>query len=488
MTMRRPAPPRSAAQQQALTARAEKGKRLLKRGLAAFKSQWMGVDPETGELGEVAFSNLKKAWDGKPASSRRRLGLVDNTLALGTLPSELAPMFAEIAGGDLLRGLNPFPFTVNRTADAGVPPSVEELARGSDLANAYSEAEPEGTQDQLRELVEFAPPQWAEEAANRAGRARTLANQSLGLSDLPEDLADAGVDAGATMLAQLPVPAAWMRRLRGIRAAAESKTVPEALRSVLSAPAEYLSPTINPTVSNYAAGTAFGTISNYLGAEQGPDPDAEEAGYAAGGTVDVAGLLAAANRTRQSLGLAPVSTLAELRDSSFERVSTPQPFGSAPPRNNNLMFLNPPSGTERSQTVPTGFVPQPNQIPTNPQPAQLSDDLPLGNDVMQPMNAIDVGSGEVTPVGLNGLPGPAAYGNPQFMQPLQRGQAPPRPAPVNLQTQNAGIYGPRSGSTAPPRRISDPSDPQWWLTYGFGPEQNFYSSNTLPNSGVPGGG
>lgn len=56
-------------------------KDLPAHALSGLASQYMGVDPETGEVGETAWHNLKASWDGHP-ERKRMPGLVTDTMSL----------------------------------------------------------------------------------------------------------------------------------------------------------------------------------------------------------------------------------------------------------------------------------------------------------------------------------------------------------------------------------------------------------------------
>lgn len=52
--------------------------------ISGLMSQYMGLDPETGEVGEAAWHNLKASWDGHP--ERKRVpGLVSDTLSMANM-------------------------------------------------------------------------------------------------------------------------------------------------------------------------------------------------------------------------------------------------------------------------------------------------------------------------------------------------------------------------------------------------------------------
>ena len=99
-------------------------------------------------------------------------------------------------------------------------------------------------------------PEWARQADEKAGKIRQAVERKMQIEE-PKGAAQHFARAAGEMAAQLPVPGAWLNRLRG-----GEKAVSLA-RKVATSPIEYLSPIIEvgkakPTAINYGVGTAFG--------------------------------------------------------------------------------------------------------------------------------------------------------------------------------------------------------------------------------------
>lgn len=99
-------------------------------------------------------------------------------------------------------------------------------------------------------------PEWAKAADEKAGKIREAVERKMQIQE-PHGWAEHTARAAGEMAAQLPVPGAWLNRLRGGEKAASFA------RKLAMSPVEYLSPMVEvgklkPTATNYAVGTAFG--------------------------------------------------------------------------------------------------------------------------------------------------------------------------------------------------------------------------------------
>lgn len=136
-----------------------------------------------------------------------------------------------------------------------------------------------------------ASPEWATRASERQDRLSSAISSEMGVSPA-EGIGEHVLDAAGTMGAQLPMPAAAFRRagdvLKPISAVLEKapgvvRAPVRGLGSILGAGSEYLTPTVNPTVGNYLAGTLFGAGTGLVGDLGGPEE--EQVNYAEGGKV-----------------------------------------------------------------------------------------------------------------------------------------------------------------------------------------------------------
>lgn len=236
---------------------------LARRGVAGLKSQVMARDPETGEMVEPFTHNIKRALDsdmaqhdGRHVSPQVHSGIIDEVQSLPTLLRDLGPLAAT---------------------------GMDKLGYALSGQKHYDNMEPEGDQGQL--LTEFfTAPTWAEEAEERAGKNLAASRKSMGVGE-PHGFLQNAAESGGVMFGQLPVPGAVLKKLKLLKAGAEAQHLSkmgkfmETAKKAAGSGVEYLSPTIDPSVSNYAAGTMFGgtagAISDYLNAGAAEPDDAQ---------------------------------------------------------------------------------------------------------------------------------------------------------------------------------------------------------------------
>lgn len=178
----------------------------IKRPLGGLASMWSGVDPETGELVNPAIHNIKRMWNaderrrqGLPAQRQAKLGIVESTKALPGLA-----------------------YTLGSLAD---------------------------------DRVEDAKPDWIREAEDAEDQITTKSREALDL-DAPHGFVENLTTSAGVMAGQLPIPGSQVRKLKALKEGAK----PGLLKKIGSSAAEWFSPTIDPSVKNYASGTAFGGI------------------------------------------------------------------------------------------------------------------------------------------------------------------------------------------------------------------------------------
>jgi len=109
-------------------------------------------------------------------------------------------------------------------------------------------------------------PEFAVEADKKAGKIREAIRKDMGI-EAPKGALEHFANAGGTMLGQLPIPGAWLKRvLTPVKEAGIAG-------KVATSPIEYLSPIVEPKAINYGVGTGFGGTIGVVGeALEGEDP------------------------------------------------------------------------------------------------------------------------------------------------------------------------------------------------------------------------
>jgi hypothetical protein len=126
-------------------------------------------------------------------------------------------------------------------------------------------------------------PEFAVEADKKAGRIKEAIRKDMGI-EAPKGALEHFANAGGTMLAQLPVPGAWLGRvLSPVKSAGIAG-------KVATSPIEYLSPIVDPKKINYGVGTGFGGTIGTVGEMLEEEPVKKELGgliqkYETGGRV-----------------------------------------------------------------------------------------------------------------------------------------------------------------------------------------------------------
>jgi hypothetical protein len=181
----------------------------LARVLSGLASQAYTRDPKTGELYLAGIQRMKDIVSGTPQDQRKGglPGLVNETLSVPELM-------------------------------ALVPGGAEKV------------------------------PDWAIKAAENADATHQAVRQEAGLSE-PKGFMQNAAEGAGVMLGQLPLPLARLRALKAVAPAVESgPRLAMAAKKVLGSAPEWFSPTVEPSVANYAAGAGFGggigAYSDYL--------------------------------------------------------------------------------------------------------------------------------------------------------------------------------------------------------------------------------
>jgi hypothetical protein len=108
-------------------------------------------------------------------------------------------------------------------------------------------------------------PEFAVEADKKAGMIRDAIRKDMGI-EAPRGALEHFANAGGTMLGQLPVPGAWLKRvLTPVKEAGIAG-------KVATSPIEYLSPIVDPKKINYGVGTGFGGTIGTVGEMLEEDP------------------------------------------------------------------------------------------------------------------------------------------------------------------------------------------------------------------------
>jgi hypothetical protein len=114
-------------------------------------------------------------------------------------------------------------------------------------------------------------PEFAVEADKKAGRIKEAIRKDMGI-EAPKGALEHFANAGGTMLAQLPVPGAWLSRvLSPVKSAGIAG-------KVATSPIEYLSPIVDPKKINYGVGTGFGGTIGTVGEMLEEEPVKKELG------------------------------------------------------------------------------------------------------------------------------------------------------------------------------------------------------------------
>ena len=206
----------------------EIGSQIYRKGalpVSGFKSQWYGVDPDTGEFVYAGpFSG-----DDSPGSDAIP-GIIDETMLLPSLPRMIEELY------DYKKG---------KFED----PDYEGPAIGA--------------------------PQFSLDAAERANVNWDESLRSMGIdpeTEGPKGFVENALISGGMMLGQLPVPISWFGRARNLLPATKAGRIdrvirqlaneagdkPGMLRQIAGSGPEFLFPTIDPKTSNYIAGSLFG--------------------------------------------------------------------------------------------------------------------------------------------------------------------------------------------------------------------------------------
>lgn len=135
-----------------------------------------------------------------------------------------------------------------------LPELVPSLLEGSAALNSavgldsYS-----NSQKKLAELAAKYMPDAVGKASEKTDKLHRAIREGVGLSK-PHGFTENAEDALGVMAGQLPVPGSLVKKLSG----AVGKSAPRLASTLAASPLEWLSPTIDPKLSNYLSGALFG--------------------------------------------------------------------------------------------------------------------------------------------------------------------------------------------------------------------------------------
>lgn len=120
------------------------------------------------------------------------------------------------------------------------------------LGSRYGTSDAGNSVRRLAELASKHMPKAIGDASDRTDQLHRAVREGV---DLPEahGFTENAEDALGVMTGQLPLPVSWLRRLtKG------SGVTPKLAKTIAASPLEWLSPTIDPKLSNYLSGAGFG--------------------------------------------------------------------------------------------------------------------------------------------------------------------------------------------------------------------------------------
>lgn len=221
-----------------------------------------------------------------PSSTENYLGLIRHAAdrASAAVSDDPHHALARVAAGlaSQVTGLSPSghaelgrrPGVINETLS--LPAGLTDMGEGAlrILGGGKGETGPGGAKmssmddwfDSLHAKYGDLAPGWSRDAEAKTGQLHKATDKAMGLGDahgLVENLAE----AGGTMLGQIPI-GGTKAELSGARALASK---------LFKSPAEWLGPTIRPSLANYGAGTLFGGLAGAAGGSPAASPPSADA-------------------------------------------------------------------------------------------------------------------------------------------------------------------------------------------------------------------
>jgi hypothetical protein len=188
----------------------------LARPMSGLASQLMSYNESTGEVENAAMANLRRIWN---SDARRKAGL----------PPEKRPIPGLVA---------------------------DSLSLPNILGNG---------------------PEWSKDMQNLADATHQGVNQGMDLAP-PEGFRQHALDSAGVMLGQLPVPGKAKAEAVKDTAKGALELMKRYGKKALGSPIEFMSPTIEPKMSNYLFGTAagggLGALGDEVPMEEPPPPRA----------------------------------------------------------------------------------------------------------------------------------------------------------------------------------------------------------------------
>jgi len=225
---------------------ADVGEQIYKKAaypLAGLASQWYGVNPTNDEFEYAGPGSDMIYGRGRPSYPMEELQMID--------PEEYRRQYE--AWRDWKGETGPIPGIIDETALLPAMPQMIEMMTDMDEISTNPDYEPF-----------IGAPELSLEASDRAAENWERSLAKFGLPE-PEGFVENALISGGMMVGQIPVPTAWLGRLRALFPGAKStvEMVKNAgkfgwLKSAAGSAPEFLFPTIDPSTANYVTASLFG--------------------------------------------------------------------------------------------------------------------------------------------------------------------------------------------------------------------------------------
>jgi hypothetical protein len=177
----------------------------LARPIAGLSSQLMGYNEETGNVENAALANLRRIWN---ADERRKKGLPPEKRVLPGIVTDTGSLLNMFGNG----------------------------------------------------------PEWSQKMEGLANQTHQGVNEGMNLEE-PQGFRQHALDSLGVMAGQLPIPGKAKAEAATDTAKGALQLMKKYGKKALGSPFEYLSPTVDPRMSNYVLGTAAGGGMGALGDE-----------------------------------------------------------------------------------------------------------------------------------------------------------------------------------------------------------------------------
>jgi hypothetical protein len=225
---------------------ADVGEQIYKKAaypLAGLASQWYGVNPTNDEFEYAGPGSDMIYGRGRPSYPMEELQMID--------PEEYRRQYE--AWRDWKGETGPIPGIIDDTVILPAWPQMIEMWMDMDEIRTNPDYEPF-----------IGAPELSLEAGDRAAENWERSLAKFGLPE-PEGFVENVLISGGMMVGQIPVPVAWLGRLRALFPGAKStvEMVKNAgrfgwLKAAAGSAPEFLFPTIDPTTAHYVTASLFG--------------------------------------------------------------------------------------------------------------------------------------------------------------------------------------------------------------------------------------